>query len=457
MNRFLIILLAIALAGALIFSGCPQPAPTTTPTQTTAPTTTAAPTQQPKELKIGATLNLTDVALGELPQARWYQLYAKLINDQGGWKLGGDTYKINMIIYDDQGDPIKEKNNLEKLVLQDGVKFILNGSSTPGVDIEITEPNKVIILENDLSDVISDPAVQYAYQGNGMYFARGLGYVLAVHFAQKGVKTYVSLKTDTELGHYATMLGDLCWQTQGVKMVGEVYFALDTSDFGPIATKVMSYKPDLVDMNYCSNIVQCYSALHDAGYKGALLPSFADQALVDNLVTQCGKEFIEGGECFYQDPRGYQTDPEMLAYMDAYVEEYGNFGTEGILFSGTWFLLKDAIENTQSVDVEVIKAYLDNSDHAVMTLTTYTQLMARPDLGNYRTICGNPVDLVGRIHDGKLETFASVGPKTHYLSAILAYGQVDIYKEYWEEYGYPTFPDEPSAINFSDLGITGHD
>jgi branched-chain amino acid transport system substrate-binding protein len=461
MNRFLLILLAIALAGALIFSGCPQPA-TTTPTQTTAPTTTAAPTQQPKVLKFG-TVQALNTADG-VGQKKWYDLFAKLINEQGGWEIGGDTYEIDMIVYDSQNDATMAKTSLEKLVLQDGVKFVFGTifgvTGSPAVDITVTEPNKVINVSGDVTSVSADPNVQYFYAAGGTYFGQGTFYRIYKDMVEKGVQSYVSLKTDNEYGHYGDMMNTTCWDLVSggeVKKLDTIYFATDTTDFAPIATKVKNLNPDVVDMNYAGNVLQCYTALKDAGYEGIILPSSLDQELVENLVTQCGKEYLEGVECFSVDPRGYQTDPEMLALMDAYVKEYGEFRADGLLHMAPWFVLKDAIENTQSVDVEVIKAYLDNSDHAVMTLTTYTQLMARPDLGNYRTICGNPVDLVGRIHDGKLETFASVGPKTHYLSAILAYGQVDIYKEYWEEYGYPTFPDEPSAINFSDLGITGHD
>jgi len=457
MRKFFLILLAIALMGALILVGCPKPAPTTTPTQTAEPTATTTTPAPPKVLKVGATLNQGATGQGGLQQARWYDLYAKLVNDAGGWKIGNDTYMIDMICYDNQGDPIKEKSDIEKLVLQDGVKYILYGSQSPAVDITVTEPNKVIVLGSDLSDVSADPNVQYFYQADGMHFARGLGYIIAIHMVERGVKNYVSVKPDSEFGHFATIMGDVCWQANGVEMAGEVYFAPDQSDFSPIATKIMSYKTDLVDLNYSSNVVQIYSALHDAGYEGIILPSFADQALVDNLVTMCGKEFIEGGECFYQDPRGYQTDPKMVALMDAYVAEYGNFGTEGVLFSGSWFYLEDAVEHTHSVDVEVIKAYLDSSDHAVRTLCGYNLLVARPDMNNPRTMTGAMGHYIAIIHDGKLEIRSTCGVKDQLLSSILTFGQADLYKEYWDANGYPNFPDEESTIKYTDLGITGHD
>ena len=92
----------------------------------------------------------------------------------------------------------------------------------------------------------------------------------------------------------------------------------------------------------------------------------------------------------------------MLALIDAYTEEYGTFKAMAATWVVHWFVLKDAIDNTQSVDVEVIKAYLDNQPHPVMTLTGYCQLFARPDAGNLRTVSGATGRIIGIIKDGEL-------------------------------------------------------
>jgi hypothetical protein len=276
----------------------------------------------------------------------------------------------------------------------------------------------------------------------------------------QGVKSYVSVKTDNQMGHMGDDMCNPTWKLvdPSINYLGTVFYDPSTTDYAPIATKIKNLNPDCVDGNYGIASASFYSALKDVDYKGIILPSAIGSEDVTNYVTMVGKEYIEGGECFYVDPRGLQKDPEMVALMDAYIANYGNFKSTAMLNMSGWFVLKDAIDNTQSVDVEVIKHYLDNSNHAVMTLTTYVQLFARPDLGNLRTVCGTVPDLQGVIHDGKLTAIAAVGPKTHYLSSILSYGQVEIYKAYWEKYGYPTFPaDQESVVQFSDLGIMGHD
>jgi hypothetical protein len=243
--------------------------------------------------------------------------------------------------------------------------------------------------------------------------------------------------------------------------LGTVYFDPSTSDYGPVATKVISLGPEVVDLLYVgmvpNAVPQMYRALQDGGYKGVILPGIADANQVAELVTMCGKEFIEGGEVFSQDPRGVQKDPRMLAFIDDYIKEYGDFRTDGVGFVVGWFVLEDAINATQSVDVDVIKGYLDNSPPAVKYLCGYTQLFARPDVGNYRSIDGIMSCYVGIVKDGQWVPYKNVSCKDCYLYTIKVLNMDDVYKKYWEENGYPKFPDEPSTAKFSDFGITGHD
>jgi hypothetical protein len=58
---------------------------------------------------------------------------------------------------------------------------------------------------------------------------------------------------------------------------------------------------------------------------------------------------------------------------------------------------------------------------------------------------------VGMIKNGKLVPIKPVSVKDQYLIAIKCHNLVDIYQKYWDEYGYPKFPDEPSLFDFPDL------
>jgi branched-chain amino acid transport system substrate-binding protein len=192
-KKFLFLTLVVVLMAGLILSGCPKPAPTTPTTPTTPP---PAPT---KVLKFGATIAM--ISGQGIQTKKWLDLYAKLYNDAGGWEIGGEKYEVEMVVYDNQGDSAKAKDYLEKLVLQDGCKFILGGSGSVGVDITVTEPNKVICFGSDFTNVSADPKVQYYYT-TGNFFTNALQYRIEKDLASKGVKNYVSVKPDTQMGHF---------------------------------------------------------------------------------------------------------------------------------------------------------------------------------------------------------------------------------------------------------------
>ncbi|MEE8515348.1 MAG: ABC transporter substrate-binding protein, partial [Alphaproteobacteria bacterium] len=50
-----------------------------------------------------------------------YNLAAKLINDMGGVKVGGKSYKLEIKYYDDESTPARGAQLAERLIKQDGV------------------------------------------------------------------------------------------------------------------------------------------------------------------------------------------------------------------------------------------------------------------------------------------------------------------------------------------------
>lgn len=79
-----------------------------------------------KKLTIGVADALTGGgAVYGLPQANAVRMAADEINTAGGIKVGSDTYKIDVIAYDDKANPTEATNAVRKLIDRDGVKYIL--------------------------------------------------------------------------------------------------------------------------------------------------------------------------------------------------------------------------------------------------------------------------------------------------------------------------------------------
>jgi branched-chain amino acid transport system substrate-binding protein len=401
-------------------------------------------------LKIGAVIDMRQ-ARG-LQGKKWFDLFAKLYNDAGGWKIGNDTYQVQMVIYDSQGNTTTAKDELTRLVLNDGCKFILGQISTgsAAVDMTVTEPNKVITIHEDLTNQAAAPTNQYFYT-TGNFFTSALSEVIAANLAKAGYKSYASVKPENQVGHAMDPQLNAAWAmgAPNIKYLGTVWVDPNTIDYSPIATKIKSINADITDLMYegyiPNSVPQTYRALYDVGYKGLILPGLMSQADLTALVTQVGKAAVEGGvqSSMGLDPRLYQKDPRMVSIFDAYTKQYGVFETDAISDTGGFFLLESAINATQSVDVDVIKKYFDNRPSPVRTFFGWT------------TLGGGPC---GMIKNGQVVPGYITSPQDQYLFTIISMKLGDAYKAYWQQYGYPTFPAEYKqydTISYTLLGVPG--
>jgi ABC-type branched-subunit amino acid transport system substrate-binding protein len=386
---------------------------------------------------------------------KWLELFAKLKNDAGGWKVGDTVYKVEPMIYDvGVWDAAKTRSAAEKAVLQDKVQYmVLNWGDIPAETISVTEANKVLWMGLDFTDGTVAPTLNYAIRAQGLFFAQGLFYYIIEDYMKQGAKTGLVVCPDTQQGQIGSQLVAATASTLGLQVLDPVFFAQDTTDFGPIATKIVSANPDSVYMSYVAGdqVVNLLGALKDAGYEGFILPGELDNQTLENCIKRVGVEYMEGMETGSYDPVGVETDPQTLAYIDAYKAMYGDWFSGGCFWVGPWFVFEDAVNATQSTDVDTLVAYLKDSKNGVRTLTGYSQLFARPDIQNFKTVDSAPGHYIGVVKDGKFVYLSTIACKDQYLSSILVYGLQDVYTAYWEQYGTPTFPDQPSRLEITDL------
>ena len=151
MKGKLVTILAFVLMTGLLITPMPSWAQKSTPTA--------------KTLKIGCSMPLSG------PAAQWsevikpaMEIYADLTNEDGGLKIGKDTYKVEMYWADDQYLPEGTSTAVKKLVFEDKVKFIVGywGASIPAGDA-ITGPQKVIFITNGWAEYPIWDATKHPY------------------------------------------------------------------------------------------------------------------------------------------------------------------------------------------------------------------------------------------------------------------------------------------------------
>jgi ABC-type branched-subunit amino acid transport system substrate-binding protein len=422
--------------------------PSSDTASTAAPTTASSAAGEQPVLKVGALLSLDTIQGVEMK--KWLELFAKMYNDAGGWKIGDVSYKVQPMIYDvGVYDAAKSRSAAEKAVLQDGVKYMVcNWGDIPAETLSVTEPNKVLWMGLDFTDGTVAPTLKYSIRAQGLFFAQGLFYYIEQDYMKQGAKSMLVVSPDTQQGQSGSGMVGASAKAAGMTVIDPVLFASDTTDFGPIATKIMSSKPDAVFLSYVAGdqVINIIGALKDSGYKGKILPGELDGTSLANLIKRVGVEYVEGMETGSYDPSKVETDAAITKYIDAYKAAYGDWHTEGCFWVGPWFLFEDAINGTQSTDVDKLVAYLQDSKHGVRTLTGYSQLFARPDIGNNKTVDAAPGHYLGIVKNGKLEYLSTIACKDQYLSSIMVYGLGSVYQKYWTDFGKPTFPDQPSRF-----------
>jgi len=389
--------------------------------------------------------------------SNWFKLYAKMVNEDGGSKIGDKTYKLEMINEDHGADPTKHQAALEKLIFNDKVKFILESfGADQNQSAQIAEQNKVIILGLGFGDETAKPKFSYFYRAQGLYFLRGSNYVMYKIFKERGAKNVLLVNPDGEAGKANVAQFSTVLPVVGLEKLTPIFFPAATTDFSGVAIKVKQLNPDAIDLGAAGDdqIVNFVRALKEVGWKGQMYPGLMNANLLANLVKTVGKEYIEGFVAPYLAPKGMTTDDkEIKALVKAYPKEYnGALGEDGVYWTAPWFVFKGAVDATQSTDPEVIKKYLAGQPKAEKTVCGMVHLFARPDVGNNAACDGIPSHGIGMIKNGELVFFKRVSIKDQYIMTIICNKVQPAYKAYWEKFGKPKFADEDiSNLDFKDV------
>lgn len=347
-NKILFVFLALALVAVPVFTACAEPAPPVA-----------------KTLKIGSPFPLSGPAASwGLPISNMQTLVAERINAEGGIKVGGDTYYIELIPVDTKCTPEGSVAAAHKLVYDDKVKFMI-GCIAPHESKPmqtITEPEKVVFLCGGGQNDVIGPDKPYAYR---IYLGPGEKIPgLYLWFAEKypAAKKVALVNSETGGGrvfaeYLETYLPDL-----GFEMVTTVYYEFGEKDFTPHATRVMTANPDVISPEGpVATEALFIKAIRDMGYKGM----FVDMSPVDDKIfcDIAGKEYVEGYLTTVEvTSKGPIAPTAAKELKQAYIDKYGEWNSIALAggFAYAPWVLKIAIESVGSLDTDEVKAVLDS-------------------------------------------------------------------------------------------------
>ncbi|MCZ6861157.1 MAG: amino acid ABC transporter substrate-binding protein [Alphaproteobacteria bacterium] len=127
----------------------------------------ASPLRAESEVRFGASLSLTGNKATEGRLVKdGYDFYVKHINERGGIEIGGVKHKVSIVYYDDESDPKTAVLLVEKLIVEDGIKFLL-GPYSSGLTFptsSVAEKHRIPMVEaNGAASTIFERGYKYIF------------------------------------------------------------------------------------------------------------------------------------------------------------------------------------------------------------------------------------------------------------------------------------------------------
>ena len=317
--------------------------------------------QAQETLKIGGVGPLSGggTAWG-LAAQRGMEIAIEEINAAGGVKAEGKTYKLQLVMYDDQYTGAGGKAAAERLVNQDKVKFIIGPVGSPpalGV-ISVTNPAKVIALTNGYAPQIlkNDTKDPYNFRIYPTNIEFGPPLIKWLKENAPEVKKVGMLAPNDAVGQ--SVAGALAedYRKQGFEVSLEL-FERGIKEFTPLILRMMAQKVDAFefDGNSPGDAGLMLKQIRQAGFKGKVIQIGGPGS--DEIIEIAGaaaEGFLSYGVFDWDTPAGKKLRP-------IYEQKYG----KGIInqfmpaFYHTVFLLVDAIKRANSTDTDKVRDALD--------------------------------------------------------------------------------------------------
>jgi branched-chain amino acid transport system substrate-binding protein len=205
---------------------------------------------------LGAAISLTGKYSSNGVNAKnGYDIAVKRINEMGGVKVGGKSYKMKVVYYDDESTPARGAQLAERLIQQDGVKYMLGpySSGLTKAIAPVTEKYKIPMVEAEgASRSLFTQGYRYMFavlSTSEQYLGSAIDLKAEVAAkagkSPKDVRVAMIFENDPfSLDVRAGCVEDV--KRHGMKIVIDDKMPRDLNDISATLTKVKALKPDLI-------------------------------------------------------------------------------------------------------------------------------------------------------------------------------------------------------------------
>jgi branched-chain amino acid transport system substrate-binding protein len=315
-----------------------------------------------KELKIGF------VGVTSGPAAAWgtsnvrsMQTRAEWLNQTGGVKIGGTTYNINIVTFDDQKDPKRAIAGMEKMA-QEGIHYVVG----PNVDDGAAAVRPVAEKAGIIYFPYAFPKELYVKPASnavlGMIASYQSGPAIYKFLKEnKGVKSIAFIAANESDPLSQRDSGVAAAKALGLQIVAEKdTYPNDTRDFTPVLTPIVKLKPDLLVLSGVApgNAPLLIRAARELGYNGLISTETAhDAKVLEEGAGDLANGFISVGGASTPEIRS----PIMAEFIDRYTKKFGEYNDESnTKVYALEYILETLKANPKGVDnVEEFKKTID--------------------------------------------------------------------------------------------------
>ncbi len=360
-----------------------------------------------KELKIGFVgVTSGPAAAWGISNVRSMQARAAWINETGGVKIGGTTYDVNIVTFDDQKDPKRAIAGMEKMA-QEGIHYVVGPNVDDGAAAvrPVAERNGIIYFPYAFPKALYTKPASNAVLGMVANYQSGPA-IYTYLKDKKGVKTVAFIAANESDPLSQRDGGVAAAKALGLKVVSDsVTYQVDTTDFTPVITPVIKTRPDLLVLSGVApaNAPQIIRSARELGFQGLISTETAQDA----TVLREGAGSLADGFISV----GGASTPEiasdaMKEFVARYTKMFGEYNDESnTKVYALEYILETLKANPAAMnDVEAFKTTMDtfSAPNPYMKGDAVLKYVGTSSFGQRRQVAVPLV--VNEYRDGKFET-----------------------------------------------------
>jgi len=355
-RKKLVLFLVIVII--LLFSACSSQTSTSETDQSSSEGTSAG-AKEGNVIKLGMSVPMSGPAASWGITAEWVAKQAvKYFNDQGGVTVDGKKYTFEVIAYDNKYTSADGAQVAQRLINRDKVDFIISSLGTAPTQAlqALSEPAKILHFTYSYGRDIKGPNYPYTFTtfNTPAEIVEPLyTYIIGNH---PNAQKVALINPNDATGKDGAQISQDIWEALGKDVVYNELYERGTTEFSQIVTKIISQKPDIIDLGASAEAGLILKALEDQGWDGIkVYLGPATDALIQTAGTAAEGTYL-GNAPDFEGENATDIQRELAKKMKEEINE--KMTVAAIQPWDTIAVLKTALEKAQTFDSDQLRKLL---------------------------------------------------------------------------------------------------